>query len=80
MPTIGVLTRSRYGKRLLDTLAAHTNFEITSVDIPPTLPYLIDEPAPRRVLYLRPRPHGPEPGDNPYPVIQGERMLLPGSG
>jgi hypothetical protein len=31
---------------LLDTLAAHTEFEVTSADIPPTLPDLIDEPAP----------------------------------
>jgi hypothetical protein len=23
--------------------------------------------------------NGPEPGDNPYPEIQGDRMLLPGS-
>ena len=46
MPTIGVLTRGKYGRRLLDTLAAHTEFKVTSADIPPTLPDLIDEPAP----------------------------------
>ena len=44
-----------------------------------TLADLIDEPAPGRVLYPRPRPHGPEPGNNPHPAIQGGRMLLPGS-
>lgn len=46
MLTIGVITRGKYGRRLLDTLAAHTKFKVTSADIPQTLPNLIDEPAP----------------------------------
>jgi len=46
MLSIGVITRGKYGRRLLDTLAAHTKFKVTSADIPKTLPNLIDEPAP----------------------------------
>jgi hypothetical protein len=47
--------------------------------MPPTLPDLIDEPAPI-VFYTRSLAlNGPDPGDNPYPSIQGGRMLLPGS-
>ena len=46
MLTFAVLTRGKYGRHLLDTLTAHTEFKVTSVDIPPTLSDLIDEPAP----------------------------------
>ena len=78
MLTVGVLTRGKYGKRLLDTLAAHTKFYVTSADIPPTLPNLIDEP-PLMVDIHGLAFNGSEPGDNPYPAIQGGRMLLSGS-
>ncbi|MCK4937608.1 MAG: DUF166 domain-containing protein [Methanosarcinales archaeon] len=45
MLTIGVITRGKYGVRLLHTLTAYTEFRITSADIPQTLPDLIDELA-----------------------------------
>jgi len=79
MLTIGVTTRGKYGRRLLDTLAANTEFNVTSSDIPPALPNLIDEPAPLVVDIHGLALNGPEPGENPHPVIQGGRMLLPGS-
>jgi hypothetical protein len=78
MLTVGVLTRGKYGKRLLDTLAAHTPRSHQQT-YPQTLPDFIDEPAPGRVLYPCLALNGPEPGDNPYQAIQGGRMLLPGS-
>ena len=38
MPPIGVLTRGKYGRQLLETLAAHTEPKITSTDMLTTLP------------------------------------------
>jgi len=45
MLSIGIITRGKYGRRLLDTITHHTDFTVSSADIPPTLPDLIDEPA-----------------------------------
>ncbi|MCL7413215.1 MAG: DUF166 domain-containing protein [ANME-2 cluster archaeon] len=45
MLSIGVITRGKYGKRLLDTITSHTEFTVSSTPIPSTLPDLIDEPA-----------------------------------
>lgn len=45
MLSIGVITRGKYGIRLLDTITVHTKFAVSSTPIPPTLPDLIDEPA-----------------------------------
>jgi hypothetical protein len=46
MISIGVITRGKYGKRLLDTITDQTEFTVLSAPIPPTLPDLIDDPAP----------------------------------
>jgi len=46
MLSIGIITRGKYGRRLLDTITHHSEFTISSADIPPTLPDFIDEPAP----------------------------------
>lgn len=45
MLSIGIITRGKYGRRLLDTITHRTDFTVSSADIPPTLPDLIDEPA-----------------------------------
>ena len=46
MLSIGIITRGKYGRRLLDTIKHHTEFTVSSTDIPPTLPDFIDDPAP----------------------------------
>jgi hypothetical protein len=46
MLSIGVITRGKYGRRLLDTITHRTDFTVSSADIPPTLPDFIDDPAP----------------------------------
>lgn len=45
MLSLGVITRGKYGRRLLDTITHHTDLRVTSAEIPPTLPDFIDEPA-----------------------------------
>jgi hypothetical protein len=46
MLSIGVITRGKYGRRLLDTITHRTDFTVSSADIPPTLPDFIDDPTP----------------------------------
>ena len=46
MLSIGIITRGKYGRRLLDTITNCTEFTVSFADIPPTLPDFIDEPAP----------------------------------
>ncbi len=46
MLSIGIITRGKYGRRLLDTITRRTEFTVSSADIPPTLPDFIDDPAP----------------------------------
>ena len=46
MLSIGIITRGKYGRRLLDTITNQTEFTVSSADIPPTLPDFIDDPAP----------------------------------
>ncbi len=45
MLSIGVVTRGKYGMRLLDTIAQYTGFTSASVSIPIMLPKFIDDPA-----------------------------------
>ena len=45
MLSIGIITRGKYGRRLLDTITRRTEFTVSFADIPP-LPDFIDEPAP----------------------------------
>ena len=44
MTTIGVITRGKYGKRLISTLLVHTDLKILSAEVPEHLPEFIDEP------------------------------------
>ncbi len=46
MLSIGIITRGKYGRRLLDTITHRTEFTVSFADIPPTLPDFIDDPAP----------------------------------
>lgn len=45
MLSIGVVTRGKYGMRLLDTITQYTGFTATSVSIPIIIPKFIDDPA-----------------------------------
>ena len=45
MLSIGVITRGKYGMRLLDTITQYTGFTSASVSIPIILPKFIDDPA-----------------------------------
>jgi hypothetical protein len=44
MTTIGVITRGKYGKRLIETLLARTCFDVVHTSVPEQLPGFIDEP------------------------------------
>lgn len=45
MTTIGVITRGKYGKRLIETILSQTDFEVVSADIPANIPEFIEDPA-----------------------------------
>jgi len=44
MTTIGVITRGKYGKRLIETLLTRTCFDVVHTSVPEQLPGFIDEP------------------------------------
>lgn len=44
MTTIGVITRGKYGKRLIDNLLRRTDMKVLSAEVPECLPDFIDEP------------------------------------
>ncbi|MDG6243338.1 MAG: DUF166 family protein [Methanolobus sp.] len=44
MTTIGVITRGKYGKRLIETIIAKTRLQVLHTEVPQILPDLIDEP------------------------------------
>jgi hypothetical protein len=44
MTTIGVITRGKYGKRLIETIISRTKMQVLYTDLPQILPDLIDEP------------------------------------
>lgn len=44
MTNIGVITRGKYGKRLIDTILSKTDLRVISAEIPEYLPEFIDEP------------------------------------
>lgn len=44
MITIGVLTRGKYGKRLIENIRANSDFDVISQELPETMPEFIDEP------------------------------------
>ncbi len=41
---VGVIKRGKYGERLLETIKAHTDFEVVSVEVPEILPGFIEDP------------------------------------
>lgn len=45
MSTIGVITRGKYGKRLIETIVSRTDLDVVSADLPEHLPVFIDEPG-----------------------------------
>ncbi len=44
MTTIGVITRGKYGKRLISNLLTRTDMKVLSAEVPEHLPDFIDEP------------------------------------
>jgi hypothetical protein len=44
MISIGVITRGKYGKRLIENINKNSDFTVSSVEIPESLPDLIDDP------------------------------------
>ena len=45
MTTIGVITRGKYGHRLMETIRSKTDFDVVSAGLPAELPEFIEEPA-----------------------------------
>lgn len=44
MTVIGVITRGRYGHRLIETVKEHSDFSIVTADLPEFVPIFIEEP------------------------------------
>lgn len=44
MTLIGIITRGKYGRRLIDTLQTRTDLEVVHTAVPEQLPVFIDEP------------------------------------
>jgi len=44
MTLIGIITRGKYGHRLIDTIKEHSNLSVVSVDLPEFLPVFIEDP------------------------------------
>lgn len=44
MTVIGVITRGKYGHRLIETVREHSDFSIVTVDLPEFVPVFIEEP------------------------------------
>ena len=44
MTRIGVITRGKYGNRLIDTISSKTEMEVIQTSVPQVLPEFIDEP------------------------------------
>ncbi|WP_440956955.1 DUF166 domain-containing protein [Methanosarcina sp. Mfa9] len=44
MTVIGVITRGKYGNRLIETIRKHSGFSVVSTDLPEFLPVFIEEP------------------------------------
>ncbi|TGC09720.1 DUF166 domain-containing protein [Methanolobus halotolerans] len=44
MSTIGVITRGKYGKRLIGTIVSRTGLDVVSAALPESIPDFIDEP------------------------------------
>ena len=44
MTVIGVITRGKYGHRLIETIKEHSDFSIVTADLPEFVPVFIEEP------------------------------------
>jgi hypothetical protein len=44
MTVIGVITRGKYGHRLIETVKEHSNFSVVAADLPEFVPVFIEEP------------------------------------
>jgi len=44
MTLIGVITRGKYGHRLIDTVKEHSDFSVVTADLPELVPLFIEEP------------------------------------
>jgi hypothetical protein len=44
MTVIGVITRGKYGHRLIETVREHSNFSVVTADLPEFVPVFIEEP------------------------------------
>lgn len=44
MTLIGVITRGKYGHRLIDVIGEHSDFSVVSADLPEFVPVFIEEP------------------------------------
>ncbi|AKB38703.1 Thymidylate synthase [Methanosarcina siciliae C2J] len=44
MTVIGVITRGKYGHRLIDTIKEHSDFSVVTADLPEFVPVFIEEP------------------------------------
>ncbi len=44
MTLIGVITRGKYGHRLIDTVKEHSNFSVVTADLPELVPLFIEDP------------------------------------
>lgn len=44
MTVIGVITRGKYGHRLIETIREHSDFSIVTADLPELVPVFIEEP------------------------------------
>lgn len=45
MISIGVITRGKYGLRLVENIRNHSSFKVSSIELPENLPDFIEEPA-----------------------------------
>jgi hypothetical protein len=45
MISIGVITRGKYGHRLIENIKKNSDFKVLSIDIPESLPYFIEAPG-----------------------------------
>lgn len=45
MISIGVITRGKYGLRLIENIKSNSNFNVSSIELPESLPDFIEDPA-----------------------------------
>jgi hypothetical protein len=45
MISVGVITRGKYGLRLIENVRSNSNFKISSIELPEKLPDFIETPA-----------------------------------